>query len=288
MSLERLAKIDRRIIWVIVAAVLIYCTVLPPKMPMVIESNVQNFYNLMQAIPDGSKILYDDESGPSVFRTTDVWPLQMAVLTQLAKKNCVFLFFSTMMPDTSDQEDLLIISSGEFPIASRPDYAYGKDVIIMGWIGGMEAGLAGWAKDFTARNYDYNGVPIMDMPLIKNNNIKTAGDFDVLFVAGSTGDVDAVMRQVQTPYKMLTFCVSNTQGSSGMMQYIASGQIKAIVYGPNQGAQYESLINKPGLDTAAVSSMSASVIMVISFIVISNIPLISKRRKAVTSEKAKE
>lgn len=291
MALERIEKLNTKIIILLAVVIITYCVVFPFSVPITISARTRHMYQLISEVPDGSTILVNDESGPSVWRTPDQYPNVIAVMYQLLRKNCKFIFFSSMMPDNSQLFIDMEIKSGDFPIAATPGKVYGIDWVIVGWVAGMEAGLAEFGKDLkAAKVIDWLGNSLYDMPLMKN--IKSAADFDLLLIAsGTLGDTEGVFRQIQTPYKLKTVVCTGTSTQPSYMAYVSSGQVQEVIYGPQIAAEYETLIGRPGVGLATVSSTTTMVAYsIVVFFIIGNIPIFARMRwrKVGLPEKAKE
>jgi hypothetical protein len=272
---ERIEKLPRQAVWGVALIIVIYCTINPPIVPIPFSNRSLNMYNVINAIPDGSKILVDDESSLQLFRVTDQYPCLVAVLNHLATKNCRFVFFSSMLPDNSQMFDSMIISSHDFIIGTLPGKVYGIDWAILGWVGGMESGLSSFGNDILAsKPYDYQGLSTKDMPIF--TGIKNAGDFNFLIMTAAGSDTPAVFRQIQSPYKLPAVMVAGSGSASEFMAYVSSGNLKEVLYGVQMGAEYETLIKKHGVGLATVGSQNITVIYELVLIIgVSNIPTIA-------------
>ena len=82
-AMQRLEKLDRRIIYLIAIIVVSYVTVRPIGLPLLVSQTSKHMYEILQAVPMRSKILVNIENSPADFRVPDVQPGLMAALNYL-------------------------------------------------------------------------------------------------------------------------------------------------------------------------------------------------------------
>ncbi|GAG68445.1 unnamed protein product, partial [marine sediment metagenome] len=113
-----------------------------------------------------------------------------------------------------------------------------------------------------------NGRPVRIMMA----EILSAEDIDLIisFETGTPGTGEW-LRQWNTPYGVpqITGCIGVSV--PGMIPYINSGQLSAMMPGLTVSAEYEVLTNNPGLAVAGVDAVSTSHLMVIMLVILGNI-----------------
>lgn len=275
MVLERIEKVNAKVITIVAIIIVSYATIFPIAIPLAITNRTKHFYDTIAAIPDGSKILINDESPPASYRTLDSYPNAIACYFQLIRKNCKLYFYSSQMTDNSQQLTLMEADSGDLPFKAF-DYIYGKDWVEFGWIAGMESGLAEFAKDIVgARAYDYQGTPLNDMPVMAG--IKSVSDFYLMVhVVSGPADTEGMFRQIQAPYKVKILIICATGMQPQMMQYISSGQAIEMIGSTLSGAEYETLIGRPSIALATMGSITVVALYTILFVAIANIPIVAR------------
>jgi hypothetical protein len=286
LALKRIEKLDRRITYLTVTILVTLALLFPMGLPVTTSTRAQHYYDIVEAVPEGAKVLVT--GGPALVASPvpEAWPNFVATMNHLARKNVKFIFVSFLEAYVEGDFVSVCIEKGEIPIK---DWVYGVDYVVIGWVGGGEVGIGSWANDiWGTKDYDNDGTSFSTLPLMAD--IRTAADFDFwVFGTHIIGDVEATLRQIQQPYGLPLVTNSPASQAGSHMVYVRTGQIQEVLYGARLGAEYEALIGRPGMGAATMDALSVLALVLIAFIVLGNIPVFAEmRQKAPPTEELRK
>ncbi len=268
--IEKLAKIDRRIIYLI-----LFLTVLLPylfkiSLPMKPLPEVVQAYREIDRLPAGSVVMisidYDAASMP------EVQPMLYAILRHCFSK------------------DLKIIMLGHWPlgiplgIAALEDVAkeygkkYGEDYVFLGYRPGVAAVMINMGKEIrSVFREDYWGTPLDSLPMMRN--VHTYDDIAILvgFEAGSTGDY--WVQYAQARYNQKIILGGTAVVAPDWYPYLQSRQIVGLIGGLRGAADYENLVHHKALAYYGMTPQAAVHILIVIFIILGNIGYLALRRR---------
>ena len=270
---EKLANIDRRVIYVLMIVVVALALLNPVGMAIVPSEETKRAYDFIESLPPGSVIYLGMDFDASAM--PELMPALQAVIRQGFRKDLRFIA-GGMWVQAGDMADAgFSIVEEEFP-----DKQYGVDWVNLGYKPGGEVLLQKMLVSFydACAGVDHYGNNLNDLPLI--NEIKTIKDVDAIFtfVGGTPGEREYI-RHITSPYNIpfLISCMSVT--TPEMMPLIQSRQVLAGVLGMKGAAEYEVLIGHPGTATAGMDAQSCSHALIIVFIIVGNLGYIFTRKE---------
>ena len=274
--LDRIEFPDRRILYLIAVISIIVPLVRPVGLPITIAKESRDFYDAIEALPDGSTILMSPDMEAGVFG--ELGPVAIANMRHLWKKNhkMVFVFFYRGDGPIVFSQKVLPRVPGFVDETTVGDKVYGVDWVSLGYIEGHETAMAQLASDFHVVSTDQFGNSIDDLPLM--DEIQTAADFD-LFIDIGGGDNGAALAQFSIPYDLPAICGTLSVDYVGLLPYYLSGVYGGILMGMKGGAEYEFLIGIPGLATVANDSISVTHIVLLTLMILGNIVFIIRRNQ---------
>lgn len=262
---------DIRWLYVIIVIAVSWPILSPIGLPVAIEKWTQDAYDTIEALPEGSKVLISSTNAGSNW--PDLGIPEVALTRHLLKKGLKVVFFSY------STEAGVLTDTRILPEANQYGAKNGEDYVVFDFLAGGETAQAAFAADIrSVLTNDYYGVPIDDIPLMKD--INSATDFDLVI---GIGYAEELIRQFQSPYN-----VPSITGTWGMMgphyfPYLESGQLQGMVMGMRGGAEYELLVGFVGEGLQGADALSMTHIAVAIFAIIGNISYFYKK----TMEKEK-
>lgn len=189
-----------------------------------------------------------------------------AITKHLFNKGCKIVFGTIYAP--------AVVVFPIFRAASEDIFSgkiYGEDYVYLGFIGGTEAALASIGKTIKGTlSTDNYGNKLENLPLMRE--VDDAKDFDIVVVVSAGADTFAYyVRQWFTPYGVAMIFVPQAIIAPMVEPYVSAKQAVAMVVGLRGGAEYELLVKRPGLGIAAMDAISLTHVLIILFIVGSNI-----------------
>lgn len=265
---ERMMNIDRRIIYAILAILVIIIVLKPLGLPVKVGSDTQHFHDYMESLPEGSVVWLDTAYGPGTIGELN--PMVIATL-----RHAFSLGHKVIIAAMWEQGPQLAQDMLEMVMAEYPDVEYGEDVVHLGFRpGGAAAVLQQHQKSIeeTVAGVDHLGNKISELPLMQEVPKLTNEyvDFIVVYETGSPGTIDYLTYVTQEQGIPLSTGII-AMSVPGTKPYLDSGQYEAIIPGSRGAAEYEMLIGHPAKAVKSQDAISAAALYAVLLIIIGNI-----------------
>ncbi len=275
MAMPRLARIDRRYIYLLLFLLVSLPFFYPLKLPLSVGEHAQAVFDVTEALPADSVVISSFDFGPSTI--TENKPQCKAHLYQCKERGLKVVALAFWISGGPLGEIILREVYGEeFP--NIPDY--GTKVVYLGYVPGNEVGMQTFGDStVSAKGTDHYGTPVGELDLM--NEVTNAADFDLWaeWTSGTPGE-QQVIQFVQGRHggpSAVPIVVGSTAVSvPGMMPFYAAGQISGIMNGLSGGGQYELLVDEkygyPLVEALPLlDSQSVAHVLIIVFVIIGNI-----------------
>jgi len=124
---------------------------------------------------------------------------------------------------------------------------------------------------------DYEGHPLSDLPMMED--IKDANDFTIIIDFTASADSQFWLNQAYAPYGTdVAFGLTAVKVPDAYAYYTA-GQIFGILESLKGAAQYEVLINRPGIAVKGMDAQSMAHLFYIGLILICNVKYFMGEKK---------
>lgn len=268
--LAGLQRIDRRILYILMAAVVIYAILYPIGLPIRINPQSQQTYNFINALPAGSTVVllldYEASSIPELQTGA------LALGRQFFRKG-IKVVGGSMWPQGGN---LLTLWWNQLN-KEFPDKQYGVDFINLGYKPGGQVWLEGTTSSISTAvaGIDAFGTPLTQYPIMAT--MKTAKDAAawIDLAAGNPGvpEVVKVIGAQGIPVLAGVNAVSVTEN----LPLLQSGLIKGLIMGMRGSAEYEKLTGVAGQATAGMDAQSLAHVLLVLFIILGNLGYIAAR-----------
>ena len=269
----KIGSIDRRWIFLIIAAVVIVPLIFPVGLPIRPTDTTKNVYDSIEKLPAGSKVLLSVEYSPST--RPENHPMTISILRHLFKNNHK-VFITCLWPDGQfmAQDAINQVAKQEF------NKTYGVDYVFLGFRPGNEAVVKGIVSNLRKLyTVDVYQKKIDEIPLMKGiNNFK---DFDFLFSssAGFPGTIEWVQYASDPTGIPMASGVTSIQVNE-VMPYVQAGQMVGVLAGMPGAAEYEALINQKGSATSGMDAQSVAHLVIVLFIILGNVSFFIERNRS--------
>ena len=269
----KIGSIDRRWIFLIIAAVVIVPLIFPVGLPIRPTDTTKNVYDSIEKLPAGSKVLLSVEYSPST--RPENHPMTISILRHLFK-NDHKVFITCLWPDGQfmAQDAINQVAKQEF------NKTYGIDYVFLGFRPGNEAVVKGIVSNLRKLyTVDVYQKKIDEIPLMKGiNNFK---DFDFLFSssAGFPGTIEWVQYASDPTGIPMASGVTSIQVNE-VMPYVQAGQMVGVLAGMPGAAEYEALINQKGTATSGMDAQSVAHLVIVLFIILGNVSFFIERNRS--------
>lgn len=263
---KKVQNLDTRIIYLLAWLFVLFPLINPLGLPIPISNDARTWYNYVEnEVNDGDTVVFSLMYGTSGM--PELFPMSVATMKHILEKDVTIVVVTFWVEGPLVFNTLL----GQVDPA---DYGkvYGEDWINLGYIPGGETAMGSLATSFqnTVANDYVDGRPLSSFSIM--DNIRTANDIDLIisFETGTPGTSEW-LRQWNTPFGVpqITGCIGVSV--PGMIPYVNSGQLSALMPGLTVSAEYEILLSKPGLAVAGVDAVSTSHLLVVLLVILGNI-----------------
>ena len=271
----KLAKVDRRWIFLIIGLVVLIPLMYPLSLPVRAGKDSQQVYDFVESLEPNSKILLSVEYGPST--KPEIHPMVTSLLRHLfGLKRGHKVYVTCLWADGQfmAEEALDEVAVNEYGLT------YGEDFVLLGFRPGAEAVVKGIVSDIRkVFTIDAKGTKLAEIPMMEGVN--RFEDFDFLFSgsAGYPGTTEWVLfASDPTGVPMSTGTTSIIVNE--MMPYVLGGQIQGILAGMPGAAEYEKLIGVKGIGTSGMDAQSAAHFVIVIFILLGNLGYLIERKRS--------
>ena len=269
----KIGSIDRRWIFLIIAAVVIVPLIFPVGLPIRPTDTTKNVYDSIEKLPAGSKVLLSVEYSPST--RPENHPMTISILRHLFKNNHK-VFITCLWPDGQfmAQDAINQVAKQEF------NKTYGVDYVFLGFRPGNEAVVKGIVSNLRKLyTVDVYQKKIDEIPLM--NGINNFKDFDFLFSssAGFPGTIEWVQYASDPTGIPMASGVTSIQVNE-VMPYVQAGQMVGVLAGMPGAAEYEALIDQKGSATSGMDAQSVAHLVIVLFIILGNLSFFIERNRS--------
>ena len=269
--LEKLDTLDRRIIFIFIALSIAVPLLFPVNLDFSITQPVQSFYDAIENLPPGSKVLvscdYDPGSMP------ELYPMNVAVFYHLMSRNLKIITMQLWPAGTPLAEGALSEVLRDFP-----NKKYGEDYVNLGFKEGREVVMVSMGTNIPKTfPTDYQGRKLEDLPIMQG--VTNFDDLALLInISGGLPGTKEWVLQVQSRYHVKLGSGCTAVSAPEFYPYVQSGQLVGLLGGMKGAAEYEKLVKRPGTAARGMDAQSVSHIVVFLFIVIGNIAFFALKK----------
>lgn len=266
--IEKYLKTDRRIIFLALAAMLLFPIVRPLGLPNKnIGSEVKALYEKIESLPAGSFVMISLDYDPAT--RPELHPQAVAILRHAFRRNLRVAMLTLNAGATGLIEEL-----GErIPKDIAPGKVYGKDYVILPYQPNPSAVMTQLGMDlFAIYDLDREGSPVKGMEVFKG--IKSVRDMQLGICITGTALLDSWIALTGDKYHFPFAGGVTAVSQMGYAPYLQSGQLKGLMGGMKGAADYETLTDAKEKGTAGIDALSLAHLMVIGLIVVANIMML--------------
>ncbi len=269
---ERLEKLDRRIIFLIIFLAVVCPLIIPLGLKIEVSEPVQLFYDSVNELLPGSRVLVSSEYDPSTM--PEVYPMNEALVHHLFTRDIKIIALG-LWPQGIPLNQAVMEQAAE-----EHGKEYGKDFINLGYKAGGIVVISALAENIPQTfPTDYAGRPIAEFEIMKGVKNLDNVDLIVSLSAGDPGVREWVMI-AQGRYRKKVAGGVTAVSAPAFYPYLNAGQLQGLIGGMKGAAEYEKLVDRSGTASRGMDAQSIAHGVIIFFIVVANIfYLIGKRSK---------
>lgn len=270
--ITKLQNVDRRIIYVLLVAVISWPLLRPIGIPLHVSAMTEAVYNIIERLdPKKDTVLIAFDYSPGTGLDAHVAPV--AVVEHLTQRGIKWIgvSFSPEGPLMCDR----LVQSLEL---EKRGFHYGVHFANLGYMAGDENAVRLFALDCGIIPTDTRGNKTASLPVMQGK--RTVKDF-AFVMQFNAGGPETWVRQVVDPMGIPYALGTVTVSVPSALPYYDSGQIKGLLGGLRAAAEYEMLLKKPGKGASMMDAQSMAHLLILAFIALGNIGyFISKKKTA--------
>ena len=282
---EYLSTLDRRIIYLVLAIVVILPLIFPSMQRVRVMDPVEKLFTAIETIPDEQILMLDFDYDPQTL--PELEPMAIALLRHAFMRRIKVAVLSLYVQPLGLAKKALDQVTEEFNgrAKTRADsIVYGQDYVFLGWQPPPIVPLLGMGISITdVYPRDYYGLRTDSLPLMQK--VHNFNDVGILVcVSGGNAPIWWVAYS-QTRFGVAVGAGITSVYASELYQYFQSGQFSGMMIGMKGAAEYEETVasnlrvSGRRKATEALGSLNAAHLTIIIFIIIGNISFFARRRK---------
>lgn len=269
--IERLEKLDRRIIFLLIFLAVIIPLLFPIGFKIEVSDPVRSLYETVEALPAGSRVLMSFDYGPSTM--PEVYPMNQALVQHFFEKDVKIIGMALWPEGVSLAQEVMEVSAAEY------GKEYGVDYVNLGYKAGGIVVISAVAENIpNTFPQDYAGTPIEEFSIMEGVKNFDNVNLIVSLSAGDPGVREWVMI-AQGRYGKTVGAGVTAVSAPAFYPYLNAGQLCGMMGGMKGAAEYETILEIAGTATSGMDAQSIAHGVIIFLIVFANIFYIIGRKK---------
>jgi hypothetical protein len=259
---ERMLRIDRRIIFLIIGL----CTLLPLLYPVglaiKVSPEVRAVYEYIDGLPEGSVFLLSMDFDPA--SKPELYPQAVALLRHAFRKNLRVIGMTLWVTGTGMADQAIT------KVAADMGKQNGKDYVFLGWSPGVGSLIITMGQDlYKAFPSDYYNKPTKDLPVLAGVQNLRDVNYVISLAAGTAGiETWYVFGKDKYKFELAGGCTGVI--APGLYPLLRSGQLNGLIGGLRGAAEYEVLIDQKERAVAGMDAQSATHFAIIALVLLCN------------------
>ena len=265
---RKLLAIDRRVIFLLVAAGVVLPLLLPVNLPVTVTPRVQAAYNAIDALPAGSRVLISMDYEPDIM--AELTPMSIAVLRHCFRKHIQVVAMTLYPAGTGLGEHAL-------SVASRAEGAVrNRDFVWLGYKSGFQVVMIGIGENLRGMYpVDFYGTPLDSIPMMRGVN--TYAQFSMMINLSGSSAADYWIQFAQGRYHAPLVLGCTAVMATDYYPYLSSGQVLGLIGGMKGAAEYERLIDVFGDGRRGMDAQSLVHLIVVLLVIVGNAAFFATR-----------
>jgi len=283
--IDTLLKVDRRIIYLILAVVVILPLLLPSPQKVRVMPPVEKLFWAVDTIHEEKVLIMDFDYEPQT--QPELEPMGLAILRHAFKKRIKVLVLSLYVQPlglAKSAQDRITDEYNREAKTNADSIIYGRDYVFLGWQPPPLVPMLGMGESITeVYKSDYYGNKTDTLPLMKK--IKNYNDAELLIsLSGSSIPVSWVA-YAQNRFGIRIGAGCTAVSASDFYPYLQTGQFTGLIVGMKGAAEYEEMleaklnVHKKRKASESLPSITYAHLVMIAFIIIGNIGYFVQRRR---------
>lgn len=262
--LDRLQKIDRRWVFLILAVAVTAPLLFPLGLKILPTSESQTFYRMVDSLPEGSVVMVSFDFGPSA--APELLPVAESFIRHAFRKNLKVITLALWpdgLPLSQDTAD---------NIANTMNKIYGKDYVTLGYKSGIASVISQLGEGFHQTfPLDARKNPLESLPLMER--VKNYDQVSLTCVLAAGTSIDWWIGIANGRYKENLVAATTAVMASDYYPYLQTQQIQGLLGGLKPAGEYQWMVdgeNTPRM-IRMLDSQSLVHLAIIFFVMLGNV-----------------
>lgn len=266
--LEKMLKIDRRLIFLALTVLLVFPIVRPLGLPNKnLGNEVKALYEKMESLPPGSFLMMSLDYDPAT--RPELHPQAVAVIRHAFRRDMRVMILTLNAGATGLIDEI----AERIPKDLAPTKKYGTDYVILPYQPNPAAIMTQMGMDlYQIYDKDRDGADLRSMPVMKG--IRNVKDMQLGMCITGTAMLDYWIAYTADKFKMPFVGGTTAVSQMGYAPYLQTGQLKGLLGGMKGAADYETLTGAKEKGTSGIDALSLAHIMVIALILMANVMML--------------
>lgn len=268
-GLAAFLAMDRRIIFVVIAAGVVVPTLLPMHLSVSASPPTVAFYELLENLRPGTPVVVSIDYDPAT--TAELTPMAQAIFRHCWRRHLPLIVMSV---DPGGAGLAVALTDG---FARETGARYGRDYCLLGYKAGIDAVILAWGRNVRlAYPTDYYGRSLDALPVMRG--VRSYRDVGVVISLAAAG-----YPEYWVAFAHERFGARLAAGVTAVMApdyypFLQTGQLSGMLGGLKGAAEYETLIGRPGDGMRGMDAQAAVHVAVVALILLGNVAYFFIRR----------
>jgi hypothetical protein len=259
----KLLRLDRRIIFVLIALATLIPLLYPVGLPIRVSPEVKRVFDHIESLPAGSVFLLSLDFDPA--SKPELYPMAVALLNHAFRRDLRVVTMTLWVTGTGMAEKVVSGVASEYGKRRGLDYAF------LGYSPGGANVIINMGQDLNAAfPADHYGERTADLPVLGGVRSLRQVNYVVSLAAGTPG-VESWYVYGKEKYGFELGGGVTAVIAPGLYPFLDTGQINGLIGGLRGAAEYEILIGMKGKGMAGMDAQSATHFIIIGLILLCNL-----------------
>jgi len=267
---DRLATIDRRIIFLVIAVTVGAPFFIHFKLPISVTPPVQQVYDEVESLKPGDVIMLVFDYAPSSM--PELNPMAVALLRHAFRKDLKVIACTILPPGAAMAQSVIE------PIAKQMQKTQGEDWVNLGFKPGGATVILGMNKDIhEVFPEDYGGRKVEEIPLMQR--VHSYADIPLLIDLSGTNAPESWIAYARVQCGQKVAAGITAVMAADFYPYLDTGKLSGMLGGLRGAAEYEKLVDAPDFAIKiGMPSQTWAHAAIVLFVIIGNIAYAARRR----------
>jgi hypothetical protein len=270
--LVALRTLDRRWIFLCVGLLVILPLLFGLRLAPVRPSHrAKGFYDAIERLPSGSTVLVAGDYDPGT--AAENYPMHLAAVRHLMRRDIKIVGVELYPAGPPLADAVLRIAAAEH------GKTLGVDYVNLGYKVGNELVMSAMGSSIPSTfPIDNRGIPVGQIPMMKGIENFQQIRLIVSISAGYPGTKEWV-QQVVSRFHVPMVAGVTAVSAPEYYPYLQAGQLQGLLGGMAGAAEYETLVEVPGLATRGMDAQSLAHVFIAFMIILGNLAFLPQRKE---------